>query len=276
MFRTVLRIARWAMVATVIARVFAEPPQSVSKQTKSAGYTVVHSIVADGEEFVSVVVKSGISDSELTAVATELHRLHPRSHVTFYDQMDVNRIKHYWTCFLETLHNVFDDPRCPDAPDRWASEHNIGSVGSYYDNPKHTGQPKWWLEGKLLRRIAYLGTDYGVTDTAPEPGVGLPKAGDTAKLHFGQLPNIEAGPTPRDYGEFTKCFDSGGTVDCVSKLLDAQRILRVPSGTRVRLLVFADNPYRVEVLKGRLVQFRVLEGAFRDRTMWTLEDRILK
>jgi hypothetical protein len=40
--------------------------------------------------------------------------------------------------------------------------------------------------------------------------------------------------------------------------------------------VFADNPYRVEVLKGRLVQFRVLEGAFRDRTMWTLEDRILK
>jgi len=232
--------------------------------------------MADGEEFLSVVVKSGTSDPELTAAAIQVHQAHPHSHVTFYDKMDAARIKHYWACFLGTLHQVLDDPRCPDAPDQWVSEHQIGSVGSYYDNSNHTGQPKWFLEGKHLRRIAYLGTDDGGTKPTPRSPAALLKTGDTAKLHFGQLSIIEVGPTPHDYGEFTKCFDSPGSVNCVARLLDAQTIVQMASGIRVQLLEWADNPFRVAVLKGRLVQFRVLDGTFRGRTMWTLEDHVQK
>jgi len=82
--------------------------------------------------------------------------------------------------------------------------------------------------------------------------------------------------TAEQYGEFTKCIDKiPGAVSCVSGLMDAHKISRVPRGTRVRVLAYQSNPYRARVLTGDLVQVRILNaGPFRDKSMWTLENRI--
>jgi|ERR1035438_7900023 hypothetical protein len=122
-------------------------------------YTIVHSVIADGEEFISVVVRPGVLDSELTAAATELHHAHPHSHINFYDEMNVAKIKQWWACFLAVLHDHADDKQCHDNYNDWSSEHHIATVSSSYDNAKRTGQPKWFLVGKMSRRIAYLGLD---------------------------------------------------------------------------------------------------------------------
>jgi hypothetical protein len=42
------------------------------------------------------------------------------------------------------------------------------------------------------------------------------------------------------------------------------------------VLAFRDNPYRAKLLEGRLVKVLVLEGTFRGRTVWILENGIVK
>src|SRR5437016_4456376 len=99
--------------------------QNPSGRSNAARYRIVHSVIIDGkEEFISVAVRPGISTSELTAIATELHRLHPKSNLDFYDQMNAPRIKHWWKCFVDTVHKI-DNPSCPDGPDEWINFHKV-------------------------------------------------------------------------------------------------------------------------------------------------------
>jgi hypothetical protein len=209
------------------------------------------------------------------AVATELHRLHPQSAITFYDSMNVPKIKLYWSCFVKMIDKL-DSPSCTDAVFQWNSEHSIASVLSFYDNPSHTGKPRWRLD-RGLRKIG----DLGIGDRPPEkpipaPATRRPQAGEIVKLQFGQHKVIDTALTPSDYAEFTKCFDRSGTIDCNYDLLTAHKVFQVPSGTKAQIVGFRDNPYRAKLLTGALVQVRILEGAFRGQVMWTLEDRIAK
>src|SRR2546427_3529021 len=69
------------LIFTLIASVQQQNP---SGRSNAARYRIVHSVIIDGkEEFISVAVRPGISTSELTAIATELHRLHPKSNLDF-------------------------------------------------------------------------------------------------------------------------------------------------------------------------------------------------
>jgi hypothetical protein len=240
-----------------------------------AAYSVVHSIVANGEEFISVVVRPTISDPELMTAAIELHRLYPQSAVTFYDSMNVPRIKLYWACFVKMMDKL-DSPSCTDAVFEWNSDHSIANVLSFYDNPSHTGKPTWRLD-RGLRKIGDLGIDdRPVEKPTPAPTSRRPQAGQTVRLQFGQHTVIDTALTPSDYAEFTKCYDRSETTDCHHNLLTAHKVLQVPSGTKAQIVGFQDNPYRAKLLTGALVQVRILEGALRGQVMWTLEDRIAK
>jgi hypothetical protein len=102
-----------------------------------------------------------------------------------------------------------------------------------------------------------------------------PRVGDNVVLRFGQMTVIDMALTAENYGEFTKCMDRPGSIHCVAGLLHAQKIVQVTRGTRVRVLAYHENPYHAKVLTGELVQVRILEpGPLRDKSLWTLEDRI--
>ncbi len=253
------------------------PPAAATPKTP-LNYKIVHRFTADDKtEFLSVIVRKGISDPDLIAIATELHQLHPTSDIEFYDKSDVNRIQQWWKCFEDATHKI-NNPRCPDGPDEWINEHNVGSVASSFDNndPKHNGPAKWFLTGPLsFRRIAYLGID-GRAAEKPVPQVRGPQIGDSVRVQAGQMKVIETALAPGNYADFTRCLDGADSIRCVAKLLDAHKILQVSSGTKAKLLMFADNPYKASLLKGRLVQISILEGPLRNQTVWTLEDRVVK
>ena len=148
-------LGQFSLFLFVVASAFAQGQQSAPTKSITPQYAVVHTLALDREEFISVVVKPGIPDSELMALAIELHKLHPRSNISFYDKMDTARIKQRWNCFADAIHRI-DNPRCPDEPDPWINAHQIGSVSSAFDSPNRTGQPKWFLEGKRFRRIGLI------------------------------------------------------------------------------------------------------------------------
>ena len=241
---------------------------------RASNYTVVYSLTVDGDEFISAVVRPGISDSELMSVATELHKQHPRSTITFYDGRNLPRITQWWKCLADAVHKI-DNPRCPDMPDEWISAHNVGAVRSYFDNPSHTGALKWYLE-RGSRRIGVLGVeDRPIAKMAPVPTAPQrPQIRETVRLQFGHLAVIAVALTPDACGEFTRCFDGAGSLNCVGRLFDARKVFQVPSGTKAEVLALRENPYRASALKGGLVQVRLLEGAFRGQAVWTLESRV--
>jgi hypothetical protein len=95
------------------------------------------------------------------------------------------------------------------------------------------------------------------------------------RLRFGQSAVIEMASTADHYGEFTQCLDKPGSIRCVAGLVDARKIILLPRGIRGRVLAYHENAYRARVLTGELVQLRILDdGPFRDKSMWTLENRI--
>ena len=121
-------------------------------------YETLYAFTAeDKREFVSVLVLPGLSDSELLATATVLHKLHPHSSIDFYDEEDVKRIKRFWACVRHALPKP-RDLTCPDGPDEWMIEHRIASLHSYSDanDPTHNVPGKWVLEDKSFRRIGEL------------------------------------------------------------------------------------------------------------------------
>jgi hypothetical protein len=56
--------------------------------------------------------------------------------------------------------------------------------------------------------------------------------------------------------------------------MDAKKWFHLPNGTRAQVFAFRDNPTAPSLLKGQLVQCRILDGAFKGMSLWTLEDRI--
>ena len=142
------------------------PPKSGSSH-----YTIIDSIVIDGKENIAVVVRPRIVDSELLAVATEIHRLHPKSNIEFYDRMDAPRIRKFWKCMIAVLHGNNSGPwrpnsypGCPDNFNKGIIEHRVGGVEQYSD------QPKWFLGGKDFGVIQDLGVDDGpVKKKIPKP-----------------------------------------------------------------------------------------------------------
>ena len=130
--------------------------------------------------------------------------------------------------------------------------------------------PNHWKSWGVLSASLLAVSFFAVALSAAE----RPRTGDIVQLRFGQMSAIEMASTAEQYGEFTKCLDSRGSINCVAGLMDARKISRLPRGTRVRVLAYHDNPYRAKVLTGGLVQVRILAGPFRDKSMWTLEDRI--
>ena len=189
--------------------------------------------------------------------------------------MDPAGIKQHWRCFADAMHKI-NNPRCPDT-DEWGFEHTVGELMSSFDNAQHTGQPTWYLYGKVFRKIASLGIDnQPVKKNVSPPASKGPQIGETVRLLFGQLKVIETALTPAAYGDFTKCLDGPGSISCVTKLVDSQIIFLVPRGTRAQILSSQDNPYHAVLLAGRLVQIRILEGTYQGRAMWLLEERITR
>jgi hypothetical protein len=104
-----------------------------------------------------------------------------------------------------------------------------------------------------------------------------PEAGDIVQLRWGQSSVIEMAFTAENYGEFTKCMDRPGAINCVTALVNSGRIKLLPRGTRAKLLGYQENPYHAKLLTGELVQVHILNaGEFRDKSMWTLENRVTR
>src|SRR4051794_7023953 len=103
------RRTKWAAFVIIAVHLSWLTPKVGAQAVK---YRVVHRVVVDEHtEFISVILDGGVSDANLTTAATELHKSHPSSDLTFYEQVDIVKIKRYWTCFLQIVHQVFDDPR---------------------------------------------------------------------------------------------------------------------------------------------------------------------
>jgi hypothetical protein len=75
-------------------------------------------------------------------------------------------------------------------------------------------------------------------------------------------------------GLYTKGSDMPSSINCAARLMDAKKWFHVPSGTRAQVLDFRDNPLHPSLLTGQLVQCRILDGAFKGMSLWTLEDRL--
>lgn len=278
--RLSLRFAQWSLFLILTlngcqTQESARTEPSAPAKPNVSEYTIAYTVVINGDEFITVVVPPGVPDPDLMSVATELHILHPRSNITFYDSMDQARFKQYWQCLADTIHKI-DNPSCPDGPDEWLNAHRVGSVGSFYgkNDPNHAGPPKWELYGRGYTTIGVLGVDDRPAEKPTlKPAPQRPQIGETVKLKSGDK-IMAAALTPDAYGEYTRCFDVKDTINCEARLLDQRRTLQVPSGTSGRVLAFRDNPYRASSLKGGLIQVRILEGALRGQAVWTLESRV--
>src|SRR6185436_9844304 len=89
---------RCSLFLFMVLSAFAQAQQNTPTKVNNSRYTIVHTVMADRVEFISVVVRPSISDPELMTLAIELHKLHPRSNISFYDRMDTARIKQWWNC----------------------------------------------------------------------------------------------------------------------------------------------------------------------------------
>ena len=213
-------------------------------------------------------MQPGIQVSALKVLATELHTRHPHSVITFYDKMDVIKIKE-WDDFLQHA----DHPGSRPLPQEWVNARQIAAVHSEFNNPQHTGHPEWLLQDKAFQTIARLGIDDRPPERpAPKPIPERMQVEQIGILRWGNA--VEMAFTAEDFGLYTKCSDMPKRINCAARLMDAKKWFHVPSETRAQVLEFRENPLHPSLLTGQLVQCRILDGAFKGMSLWTLEDRL--
>jgi len=140
------RASAIALVCLTALSAFEQLQQNDLSKFNTLRYTIVDSLTTDGkDQFMSVVVRPGISDSELIAMAAELHRRRPNSHIDFYDKMDAAKIKQWGNC-LQHIRNL-GNLSCPE---EWINNHNIGSLASMFDNPNHIWRAEMGFDGQGL------------------------------------------------------------------------------------------------------------------------------
>lgn len=98
-------------------------------------HRIASSYKAGGRDWKIIVVKQGLSDSELLTLARELHRMYSGVSMHVFD--DDAQVEAYerWTV-------NYPSPDYP-FPERWAKRHHVGMLNRMFE----AGGPRWQLFG---------------------------------------------------------------------------------------------------------------------------------